>query len=378
MSINTVELRDCQQRAFLKYLGKKWNESNNSIDTTLNRFSVVHETDESFTLIPSFGEFQWTHKGGVFDIVFSEEGKPVPDPNGGITYFHRLVIKHADVNLLREFVSDALETVKNDHEKKVMIYRGHSKGFWESHFSIYAQKIDNVYLPAKIKESLITRIDSFMADKERYIDAGRSHKIGFLLTGIPGSGKTSLIKAIALKYKRPIYTLNFSKTFSDEGIISLMSEIKDNSILVIEDIDSYFQHRKALDINIGFSCLLNMLDGTFNKGCGLIVFLTANNPQNLDPALIRPGRIDKIFKFDYPLKADVNMLFKDMVPGATDEQFANFWKQITRDNMKIPMCAIIDFLFRHQAEYINHIDELITQNQLLKSIENDKTDILYG
>lgn len=140
-----------------------------------------------------------------------------------------------------------------------------------------------------------------MDSKERYIRFGRSYKQSFLLTGVAGSGKSSLVKSIALKYKRPLYVLSFSKNLTDEGLIDLMKEIGDNSILLIEDLDAFFQERSAqCDINVSFSALLNVLDGSLVKGNGILIFVTANHPERLDSALIRPGRIDHYYKFDWP------------------------------------------------------------------------------
>lgn len=80
--------------------------------------------------------------------------------------------------------------------------------------------------------------------------------------------------------------------------------------------------RTSQDINISFSCLINILDGFISKsGSGIITILTANNPDRLDTALIRPGRIDKIIKFNYPNKEEIKEAFMSLIPSKNNKEF---------------------------------------------------------
>ena len=202
--------------------------------------------------------------------------------------------------------------------------------------------------------------------KDKYIKFGRLHKINILLYGVPGSGKTCLCKAIAKKYNRDVYIINFSKSLTDEVFIQLISSINKNAIILLEDIDSYFDKRNALDINVSFSCLINILDGTMSKGNGNILFITANNPENMDKALLRPGRIDKIYKFDYPDKEIIKYAFDDLVNNNYLDYFEIFYEKIKK--LQLNMSSIIDYLFRNSNTFINNIDELSNQSKLRNDI----------
>ena len=197
-----------------------------------------------------------------------------------------------------------------------------------------------------------------------------------LFTGVPGAGKTSLSKALALKYKRKLYCINLSKNLTDEDFTSLIQTVEPNSILLVEDIDSFFvDGQSTTDINISFSCLLNVLDGALSNINGLITILTINHPDRVDPALLRPGRIDYIVKFDYPSKNEIKMAFFDLVDNPTDESFKTFYTNIK--SLKINMSGIIDYLFRHSSDYIEKINELNEQYDLLNEILNDKMAKMY-
>jgi chaperone BCS1 len=261
--------------------------------------------------------------------------------------------------------------------QKIMLWYSKSRGYWESFSDIYVQPLDKIFLPESTKTSITDLIDTFLASRDKYIKYGRPHKLNFLLTGVPGSGKTSIVKAIALKYKRPVYILSFSKTMTDENIVDLVTEIKNNSILLLEDIDAFFMDRKAVDINVSFSCLINVLDGTLCKGNGVITVLTANNPERLDPALIRPGRIDKIIRFDYPKRADIEAAFMDLVDPsfAKKEVFEEFYNKIKK--VRINMSGLVDYLFRYPTGFMDSIAELLEGVQVLQEIVNDKSDKLY-
>ena len=125
-------------------------------------------------------------------------------------------------------------------------------------------------------------------------------------------------------------------------------------------------HRNALDINVSFSCLINILDGTMSKGNGNLLFITANNPQNMDKALLRPGRIDKIIKFDYPDKHIIKCAFDDLVDDLYKDLFETFYEKIKK--LQLNMSSIIDYLFRNSDTFILNIDELSEQSKLRNDI----------
>ena len=376
--MNSIQLKSASDiDTFLRYLGKHLGTQ--CLTTSdIKNFSIHIDTDDKSTLFPWLGEFHWKHNAETYLVSIREEGKPVSDSIQP-TYFKRVIIQHPDRELLREFVTHALTFTKNNIDKqKVKLWCSKSRGYWECLDEVFVQTLDKVYIEDSVKCMITNSIDLFSASRTKYITHGRTYKLNFLFTGVAGSGKTSLVKALALKYKRPIYILSFCKKMTDESIIDLVSEIKDNGILLLEDIDSFFVDRKAQDINISFSCLINVLDGTLCKGNGIITVLTANNPDHLDPALIRPGRIDKIIKFDYPKKTEVEAAFMDLVDPslATKEMFEAFYSKVKK--VRINMSALVGYLFKYPTEFMDAIGELLADVNVLEEIVNDKSDKMYS
>lgn len=361
----SIEISSCNHMQMLEFL------SDYGVD--IDRYMIHIDTNNDSKLIPSVGMHKIKYNDDEYEIDYLEEGQPVTGSRFP-EYYKRLVIRNTDLNKLKTFVTKALTYNKPLEKQKIRIYYGKSQGYWDSFDSVYAQSMDKIFIDPDTKKGIVDHIDTFIKMHAKYVKYGRPYKLNLLLTGVPGSGKSSIVKALALKYNRPLYITGFSKGLTDESIIDLISNVKDNSILLFEDIDAFFIDRKPVDINLSFSCLINILDGALNKGNGIITILTANKPEDLDPAMIRPGRIDRIIKFDYPKKSEIEAVFRDLV--GEDANFEIFYQKIK--NQKINMSGIVDYLFRHGEDYIEQIDELLNNTTLIQEITNDKTNKLYS
>ena len=177
---------------------------------------------------------------------------------------------------------------------------------------------------------------------------------GLLFYGNPGCGKTSFTNALAGHFGLNVYMFSLSSTtLQDSSLELLFEQLPSRCIVLLEDIDSaglkrenmrdkpskrrtpqtvYDAHsgREILidpaDIDltmadrggVTLSGLLNVLDGIHSKE-GMITIMTSNSPDNLDPALVRPGRIDRKVLFGYCSKEVLTKLFSHIFEKAPEE-----------------------------------------------------------
>lgn len=163
--------------------------------------------------------------------------------------------------------------------------------------------LDSVILDADVKKQLLERIAFFTNNRQWYVDRGIPYKLCILLYGPPGTGKTSLAKAISQQMDKHVYVASpiTERTFSIGMRSSAMEE--GHLVMVLEEIDSVFSQDvvvsdagssdtvKKKQSPISRTTLLGVLDGCMTPD-GMVVIMTTNHPEKLDPALVRPGRVD--------------------------------------------------------------------------------------
>lgn len=193
-------------------------------------------------------------------------------------------------------VNDLIDEVVDFNQRfriasdKSDVYTWDGYHHWNRLRDVRLKSFDQVILPAGVKESLISDLDLFITREQWYKKKAIPYKRGYLFYGTPGNGKTSLAIAMADYLNKSIYSVTVSEITDDGNMRSVFKGVKANAILLFEDVDTMFAKRKLRD-KISFSTFLNCLDGVFYKH-GLIVIMTTNHVEKLDPALIRSGRID--------------------------------------------------------------------------------------
>jgi ATP-dependent 26S proteasome regulatory subunit len=159
---------------------------------------------------------------------------------------------------------------------------------------------------------------------------GIPYHLGMLFHGTPGSGKTSIIGALAGELKMNLYILSLAgEDMNDERFACLLSEIPPNSFMVLEDVDAAFAVRKrstkeddAPGSGLTLTGILNALDG-FMASEGSIVLMTTNHRDRLDPALIRPGRVDYEEEFSTAAESQLRRLYARFFPNSNGD--AEVW-----------------------------------------------------
>jgi chaperone BCS1 len=208
--------------------------------------------------------------------------------------------------VLRQFVEEVAECHRRQAGVHSYLYV-YNDG-WTRVEAYVPRLLQSVVLKPGERESLVEDITRFRKSRKRYCDLGVPYHRGYLFYGPPGTGKTSIVSALAGKFGMSIYAVNLAQ-FNDRSLASAMNDVEPNSVILFEDIDcmksgdarSRTEEEADLRSKTGagkedrngvtLSGLLNVLDG-FSAPDNVLFVMTSNQIEALDPALLRPGRID--------------------------------------------------------------------------------------
>ena len=161
-------------------------------------------------------------------------------------------------------------------------------------------------------KELLSEIVDYLHDPDKYREMGAAMPKGALLVGPPGTGKTLLAKAVAGEANVPFFSISgseFVEMFVGMGaakVRDLFQQANEKApcIVFIDEIDAIGKKRNG---NIGgndereqtLNQLLTEMDG-FDGTKGVVILAATNQPDSLDPALLRPGRFDRRIPVELP------------------------------------------------------------------------------
>jgi hypothetical protein len=192
------------------------------------------------------------------------------------------------------------------------------------------------------KREVVDDLEAFRDGRDYYASVGKAWKRGYLLFGPPGTGKSTMIAAMANHLDYDIYDLELTAVKTNTELRKLFIETTGKSIIVIEDIDCSVdltgERRKKKDKKkkkkmpwwednedagkVTLSGLLNFIDGLWSA-CGgeRIIVFTTNHKDKLDPALIRRGRMDMHIEMSYCCFQGFKVLAENYLGVADHELF---------------------------------------------------------
>uniref|UniRef100_K7GF26 Mitochondrial chaperone BCS1 n=1 Tax=Pelodiscus sinensis TaxID=13735 RepID=K7GF26_PELSI len=216
-----------------------------------------------------------------------------------------------------------------------------------------------------VSEKIVQDVKEFIENPKWYTERGIPYRRGYLLYGPPGCGKSSFITALAGELEYGICLLSLSdRGLSDDRLNHLLSVAPQQSIILLEDVDAAFVSRDlAAEImgRLTFSGLLNALDGVASTEAR-IVFMTTNHVDRLDPALVRPGRVDLKQHVGYCSHWQISRMFQRFYPeqpAATGEKFA---EQALRVSRQISAAQVQGHFMLHKADpagAIEHVQSIL-------------------
>lgn len=298
------------------------------LDTTLQ--------SERVALIPAPGLHWFWYAGRPFQVWFTrtENTKERTAKRMESLTFRTIGRKQA---FLRQFVDDVVRSHNRRRGVQSWLYT-YNDG-WDYSENYTPRMLESVVLPLGDKEHLVEDISRFRSSKQRYSRLGVPYHRGYLLHGPPGTGKTSLVSALGAHFGLSVYCVNLTE-FNDRSLMSAVSQIPRNSVLLFEDIDcmkggqkrdsmsgSEKQEGKKDKESVGngvtLSGLLNVLDGFFAP-TGVLFMMTTNQMDALDPALLRPGRIDYKLYLGAACEAQKVQLYLRFFPDALENEARQF------------------------------------------------------
>jgi len=294
---------------------------------------------------------------------------------------------------IKQFVDDLTnEYLSSLHDSRInqrFIYKLIKTKIDESRFEMWnetpfssTRTFDNLFFSKKT--TFLKELDFFLANKDWYFDTGIPYSLGIGMHGPPGTGKTSLIKALANYTNRHIVVISLKLIKTKRDLDSVFFEDRycqdnkkrsmhfDKKIIVFEDIDcmgdivlnrekvrqkntpakknernSKANHTEVMSLlealatndssnqntttkAATFSCvpliedpitlddILNLWDG-IRETPGRIMVISSNHYNELDPALIRPGRIDMTLELSYATHQTIKEIYMHLFKAPLED-----------------------------------------------------------
>ncbi|KAJ4405040.1 hypothetical protein N0V82_010384 [Gnomoniopsis sp. IMI 355080] len=311
-----------------------------SISTGQVRFNI----DTEFEVPDTEGEIDVSR---MVDEIFFDE-----NTNRGAI---QAPLKNLLVTILKE------EASRNS--KKTTIFRPgeawyDSKIHWEREAQRLRRPLSTVILDQQQKDTIIDDIRNFLTRSGVlwYQEKGLPLRLGYLFSGPPGTGKSSLAFALASTFGLPVYMINLSSPkLNDSDIENLFLSLPRHCVVLLEDVDATQPLSRDLSNDtkksdedkddaenaslggeehmpprprglpkkpgtktrgnaVTLSGLLNAIDGV-GASEGRILIMTTNHIESLDEALIRTGRADRIVTFTNATNTQARDMFVHAYTG---------------------------------------------------------------
>nr|VDC75164.1 unnamed protein product [Brassica rapa] len=342
--VNTNELYNAVQLYLSSSSSSVSSSTRLSLTRALNSSSITFGLSTNDSIVDTFNSATvlWEH------IVTQRQSqtfawRPMPEEKRGFT----LRIKKRDKSLILDSYLDHIvekaEEIRRRNQDRLLYTNSRgggggggldSRGLpWESVPFKHPSTFETLAMDPVKKREIMEDLKDFTECRSFYQRTGRAWKRGYLLHGPPGTGKSSMIAAMANYLGYDIYDLELTEVKSNSELRKLLMKTSSKSIIVIEDIDcsinltnrgkKFNEPEMALTGSglgdesgngntITLSGLLNFTDGLWSCcGSERIFVFTTNHIEKLDPALLRSGRMDMHVYMSYCTFPSLKILLRN-------------------------------------------------------------------
>lgn len=366
--ITTVEVNNKDQSfEWIKiWLAKHpYGEKNKRLMLTTVTSEDAYEGERARTVLsPAPGTHFFTHKGRLIWCDFDRENIKLGGTSLGYNDTIKIRMLGGNRKFIEDLIDEAYELASKPDSGNVRVFSVRWER-WRLSLTKRARPLDTLIYGDLIKEELISDIEWFLGSRSWYDNLGIPWRRGYMLYGPPGSGKSSLVHALAGHFRSDLYVLNLSTpNITDETLENLLYDVPTGHIILLEDIDTAYNGRDKRGKEEGgvtFGGLLNVLDGALAHD-GRIIFMTTNHRDSLDAALVRSGRVDRNLFVGNAVRKQIIGMFLKFFPGCQEhaEVFAN-----TLPEHQISVAAIQEHLIRYRED----ISYAVTRSKDLLRVE---------
>ncbi|KAK6153358.1 hypothetical protein DH2020_012997 [Rehmannia glutinosa] len=303
--------------------------------------------------------------------------------------FHKRYKKMIIESYFEHVIEKGREIQARNRQRKLYT-NGHSKSYWSHIIFEHPATFETLAMEEEKKEEIIEDLLSFTKSKDYYARIGKAWKRGYLLFGPPGTGKSTMIAAMANLLEYDVYDLELTSVKDNTELRRLLTETTAKSIIVIEDIDCSLdltgqrnkkeksaetetekgdkktsrKEKEESGSKVTLSGLLNFIDGLWSACAGerLIVF-TTNYVDKLDPALTRRVVLAKNYLEveGHPLFESVEKLIEevDITPADAAE---NLMRKSAKESPKQCLLNLIRALEDVKSKHIMKCTEVKETN----------------